>query len=131
MSDLLPAEGSRNMSWFSPSWTTRNIVPTAKRTCLPRPPIKRRALSLEPVESRLTSAFVPPAALGQYVSSLYQDLLGRSASQIEIAAWSVLAATTPSAVVVADMLSTTEYHVGFVNTAYQQVLGRLPDIPGL
>lgn len=111
------------MSRFS-SRLAQEPLPTSKQR-------RHRKLCLEPLESRLTPAIVPPSALGQYVSSLYQDLLGRSAGQVEKAAWSALAANTPSEVVVADMLSTTEYHNDFVNTVYQQSLGRLPDIPGL
>jgi hypothetical protein len=65
------------------------------------------------------------------VNSLFQDLLGRTAAQPEIAAWSALAATAPTEVIVAAIMSSPEYHNGFVNTAYQQILGRLPDIPGL
>jgi hypothetical protein len=79
----------------------------------------------------VTPAIVPPAAIGQYVSALYQDLLGRAASQPEIAAWSAVAAIAPSELVVADIQLTPEYHNAFVNTVYQQFLGRLPDVPGL
>lgn len=111
------------MSWFS-SRLAQKPLPTSNRK-------RRRKPYLEPLESRLTPAIVPPSALGQYVSSLYQDLLGRSPSQAESVAWSALAANTPSEAVVAAMLSTTEYHNDFVNTVYQQFLGRLPDLPGL
>lgn len=119
------------MSWFSLSLSSRNRDLQTRKWRSPLPSLQRRTLSIELLESRITPAIVPPAALGQYISSLYQDLLGRIASQPEIAAWSALAAATPSEVIVADIMSTPEYHNGFVNTVYQQFLGRLPDPAGL
>ena len=119
------------MSWFSSSCTVYNRD-RAERTQRSRTKSRKRcALSVELLESRLTPAIVPATAIGQYVRSLYQDLLGRAASQPEIAAWSAVAASSPSEVIVADILSAPEYHNAFVTKAYQQFLGRLPDVPGL
>jgi hypothetical protein len=118
------------MSWFPWKWSSLDFIRTAKTADRQAQRSKRKFLHVERLETRVTPSTVPPAALGQFVSSLYQDLLGRAASPAEVSAWSALAASVPPGQIVADILETPEYHNAFVSTAYEQLLGRLPDALG-
>ena len=115
------------MFQFSLNWSSFGFGPARKTANSPSSRIARKALNIESLENRITPSTVPTGAIGQYVNSLFQELLGRPASTSELTAWSALATTTSPTQLATDIIATPEYNKAFVNTAYQQLLGRLPD----
>ena len=66
-----------------------------------------------------------------FVAGLYQDLLGRTASQAEIANWTASMAGASRTNVALAFLGSPEYHARLINGYYQSYLGHPADPIGL
>lgn len=70
--------------------------------------------------------------LQAYVTTVYQDLFGRSPDASGLAAWTVqLALGAPRSSVAGAITSSPEYRSGLITGSYQRYLGRAPEPAGL
>jgi uncharacterized protein YkwD len=72
-----------------------------------------------------------PAQVNAWIALIYQDVLGRTATQREIALWSGALQNTQAVPAIASILSSNEYTQRLVSGWYSQYLGRPADSAGL